>query len=72
MKKHNKSLDMTEFDLIFYIMDGNAHIERGQTAETMSDTIAGYMRDYELQSIEMLYRKSGVSQCIELYYFNPF
>jgi len=72
MKKHNKSLDVTAFDLIFYIMDGNAYIERGQTAATMSATIAQYMSDYEIENVEMLCRNGKDVQCIELYYFNPF
>lgn len=72
MKKHNDTIEAQEFALIFNTIQGEQYIEKGQTFHTMSDTIADYLNNYEIFSIEMNAVQGNKLQEIELAFNLPF
>lgn len=72
MKKHNETIEAQEFSLIFNTIHGHQHIEKGQTFKTMGETIADYLENYEIFSIEMVAVQEHKLREIELAFNLPF
>lgn len=69
---HNLKLENSEFTLIFYTSDGNEYQEKGQTLESMHETISDYKKNYPLDGIELYADQEMTKVSITLAYHMPF